>query len=47
VTDTSNKVTVVAPYSPTISDAYKININPVISDSVTPVVISSYTTYPK
>ena len=47
VSDTSNKVTVVAPYSPTISDAYKININPMISDSVTPVVISTYTTYPK
>jgi hypothetical protein len=47
VSDTNNKVTVVAPYSPTISDAYKININPIISDSVTPVVISSYTTYPK
>jgi len=40
-------VTVITSFTPTISDAFKINLNPVISDTVKPIVISTYTTYPK
>lgn len=38
----NQEVTVVAPYKPTVSDAFKINENPIITDTVTDKPASTY-----
>lgn len=42
-----DEIQVVAPYEPSISDAFKININPVIEDTMTVAMDFNYTIQPK
>lgn len=41
----NQEVTVVAPYKPTVSDAFKINENPIVTDTLTEKPISTYSIY--
>ncbi|MCD4678842.1 MAG: hypothetical protein K8S00_00505 [Bacteroidales bacterium] len=41
------EITVIAPYEPSISDAFKININPKIKDTTTRIIEHNYSILPK